>query len=106
MGARQSFFETVYEIVRRIPKGQVAAYGQIACAAGNPRAPRAVGYALHVNPYPGDVPCHRVVNKAGRLAPEFAFGGQDAQRAMLMSEGVFVSEDGYVDMERYACREL
>ena len=55
-----SFYDIVYEQVKRIPKGKVATYGQIALMCGSPRASRAVGYALHFNPYPGVIPCHRV----------------------------------------------
>lgn len=88
------FFEIVYTMVSKIPSGRVATYGQIARMVGNPRASRAVGYALHVNPMPGAVPCHRVVNREGRLAPAFAFGGTDAQRQLLEAEGIAVSEDG------------
>ena len=102
-----NFFETVYEIVKQIPKGKVASYGQIARAAGNPRASRAVGYALRVNPYPGDViPCHRVVNREGRLAPAFAFGGTDAQRRLLEQEGIIVNNEGYVNMDVYQYRTI
>lgn len=96
-----SFYTEVYNIVRQIPEGRVASYGQIALLAGNPRASRAVGYALHSNPLPGVIPCHRVVNRAGRLAPAFAFGGQDEQRRLLEAEGVAVSDDGFVSMELY-----
>ena len=95
-----NFFERVYEAVCRIPKGKVATYGQIAFLAGNPKASRVVGYALHVNPRPGVIPCHRVVNRTGRLAPAFAFGGSDAQRLLLEGEGVEVGENG-VDLKRY-----
>ncbi|MEA5004770.1 MAG: MGMT family protein [Christensenella sp.] len=96
-----NFFGQVYEIVKQIPCGKVASYGQIARLAGNPRASRAVGYALHVNPQPGVVPCHRVVNRQGRLAPAFAFGGTDAQKGLLNAEGVYVNDDGYVDMKQF-----
>ena len=68
--------------------------------AGSPRASRVVGYALHVNPKPGVIPCHRVVNREGRLAPSFAFGGTDAQQRLLEGEGVSV-QDGYVDLKRF-----
>jgi methylated-DNA-protein-cysteine methyltransferase-like protein len=97
-----SFFDEVYQITNRIPYGRVASYGQIARAAGRPRASRIVGCALHVNPMEGVIPCHRVVNRNGRLAPEFAFGGQDAQRRLLENEGITVT-DGHVDMEKYRC---
>lgn len=95
------FCERVYEAVCRIPKGKVASYGQIARICGNPNASRAVGSALHRNPMPGTIPCHRVVNRNGRLAPAFAFGGADAQKILLESEGVFVNEHGHVDMHRF-----
>ena len=95
-----SFYDRVYEAVCRIPKGKVATYGQIAMLAGSPRASRVVGYALHVNPKPGVNPCHRVVNREGRLAPSFAFGGTDAQQRLLEGEGVSV-QDGYVDLRRF-----
>lgn len=96
-----SFYDKVYEKVREIPPGRVATYGGIALALGSPRASRAVGYALHFNPSPGVIPCHRVVNREGRLAPAFAFGGMDEQRRLLEGEGVAVSEDGFVELEKY-----
>ena len=103
----KNFFDRVYDAVRKIPKGCVACYGQIARMCGNPRGARAVGYALHVNPYFGKVPCHRVVNREGRLAPAFAFGGSTVQKEMLEREGVRVYErDGfyYVDLEKVCWR--
>ena len=96
-----SFFEQVYEIIKQIPQGKVVTYGQVAYALGNPRAARQVGYALHVNPKPKVIPCHRVVNRFGRLAPAFAFGGQDVQAQLLRDEGVEVSEEFTVDLSRY-----
>ena len=65
----------IYEAVKKIPKGHVATYGQIAEMAGNPRMSRAVGNALHKNPDPLHIPCFRVVNSKGELAGAFAFGG-------------------------------
>lgn len=99
-----NFFARVYALVQRIPRGRVATYGQIARSCGNARASRAVGYALHVNPLPGKIPCHRVVNREGRLAPGFAFGGEGAQRDLLTAEGVVCEHRGgdyYVDLEKY-----
>ena len=81
-------FEKIYEQVKLIPRGKVATYGQIALLAGNPRWSRVVGYALHVNPDPDSIPCHRVVSKEGRPSPAFAFGGENIQRELLLSEGV------------------
>ena len=68
-------FEKIYKVVKKIPEGKVASYGQVAAAAGNPRWSQVVGYALHVNPEPGVIPCHRVVNRKGEVSVAFAFGG-------------------------------
>lgn len=97
-------FEIIYEQVMKIPAGKVASYGQIALMAGNPRWSRVVGYALHVNPQPGIIPCHRVVTKDGKLADSFAFGGKNVQRDLLLSEGVIFIDDTTVDMGK--CRYI
>lgn len=96
-----SVFEKIYSVVRRIPKGRVATYGQVAFAAGNPRWARVVGYALHVNPDPSFIKCYRVVNRDGRISPAFAFGGENRQKELLKREGVFVNDEGYVDLKKY-----
>jgi len=96
-----SFYNQVYAVVKNIPKGKVATYGQIACLCHSPRASRAVGYALHFNPEPYIIPCHRVVNREGRLAPAFAFGGQEIQKALLEAEDVEVSSEYIVDLKQY-----
>lgn len=93
-------FERIYSVVRRVPKGKVITYGMTAQLAGNSRMARVVGYALHRNPEPMVIPCHRVVNRFGGLAPAFAFGGEMRQRALLEAEGVIFREDGTVDLER------
>ena len=93
-------FNRIYDAVRLIPEGYVATYGQIAKLAGNPHWSRIVGYALHVNPDPENIKCHRVVFKDGALSPAFAFGGCDAQRALLEKEGVSFLENGKVDLEK------
>lgn len=90
----------IYEAVKKIPKGKVATYGQVALLAGNGKMARAVGNALHKNPEPGVIPCHRVVDSKGRLAGEFAFGGSGAQAKLLAEEGVTV-ENGCVDLKKY-----
>jgi len=95
-------FEKIYEVVKTIPEGKVATYGQVALLAGNPRWARVVGYALHVNPEPGNIPCHRVVNREGKVAPGFAFGGEEIQRHMLESEGIVFELDGSIDLEKYS----
>ena len=84
-------FEKVYKVVRKIPKGKVTTYGEIARAIGTKDA-RKVGFALHANSDP-KTPCHRVVNKDGRLAPNFAFDGDKEQRRRLMAEGVSFIEE-------------
>lgn len=94
-------FEKIYEIVKKIPRGKVATYGQIARLAGNAKWSRAVGYALHANPDPNGTPCFRVVNRFGGLAPAFAFGGTDAQARLLRAEGIEVRADNTVDLEKY-----
>lgn len=93
-------FERIYAVVRQIPRGKVSTYGMVAQLAGNSRWARVVGYALHNNPEPGVIPCHRVVDRFGRPAPGFAFGGEGRQREMLEAEGVVFRADGCVDMER------
>lgn len=95
-------FDKIYSIVRTIPEGKVMSYGRVALLAGNPRWSRVVGYALHVNPDPSFIPCHRVVTKDGRVSSSFAFGGSDIQRALLENEGVRFSSDGRVIMEEYS----
>ena len=90
----------IYEAVRRIPRGFVATYADVAEAAGDRRMARAVGNALHKNPDPSTIPCHRVVNARGELAGEYAFGGAWRQAELLREEGVEV-EDGRVSLEKY-----
>lgn len=90
----------IYEAVKTIPKGCVATYSQVAKMAGNEKMSRAVGNALHKNPSPGIIPCHRVVDAKGRLAGAFAFGGESVQAELLESEGVKVV-DGKVDLAKY-----
>lgn len=99
--ADMNFYEQVYEVVRQIPKGRVTTYGRIAMLCGNPRASRAVGFALHVNPEPFVTPCHRVVNRNGFLSGSFAFGGAGVQKQLLEQEGVVVDGDNCVDLEKY-----
>ena len=100
-----AFFESVYNVVSRIPRGKVLSYGDVARMCGYPRMSRQVGWALHVNPRPGEVPCHRVVFADGSLTSGFAFGGKDVQRALLEGEGVRVSDDYKVDMAVFRWEE-
>ena len=101
----KSTFEQIYDVVKQIPKGNVATYGQVAALAGNRRWARVVGYALHANPDPEHIPCHRVVNRMGEVSRAFAFGGGNRQIQLLEAEGVeFV--DGKVDLERFQWKKV
>lgn len=97
------FSEKVFAAVRRVPRGKVATYGQIARMVGSPRSARYVGYALRGNSAPGSgegsVPCHRIVFKDGRICEGYAFGGPDEQRRMLEAEGVAFADDLHVDLK-------
>lgn len=93
-------FYKIYDVVKCIPYGRVATYGQVAELAGNKRWARVVGYALHVNPDPEHIPCYRVVNREGRVSDAFAFGGKNRQIELLEKEGIkFIN--GCVDMEHF-----
>ena len=99
-------FDKVYEAVKLIPRGSVATYGQVAEAIGNRRLSRVVGYALHVNPRPGVIPCHRVVRRDGAVSSAFAFGGANRQVELLQAEGVAFLDETHVDMARHRVRAL
>ena len=90
--ALPAFHQAVLRAARRIPRGQVRTYGQIATQLGKPGAARAVGNALAANPFPLAIPCHRVVRAGGRLG---GFGGGHAlKRALLAREGVYFDPTG------------
>lgn len=92
-------FDEVYKFVKTIPVGKVATYGQVAKELGI-KDTRKVGWALHANKS-NEVPCHRVVNKEGRLAKNFAFDGEVEQQRRLELEGVVFEKDLYVDLAKY-----
>lgn len=93
----------IYEAVKKIPRGKVATYGQVAELAGDKKMARAVGNALHRNPDPEHIPCYRVVNAKGELAGAFAFGGANVQEQLLAADGIMVV-DGRVDLETYGMK--
>lgn len=95
-GQGKGLFQQFYDVVTQIPFGKVATYGQIARLAGHPRAARMVGWALSDVPDGANIPCHRVVNREGGLAP-----GWEDQRSRLEAEGVTFLPDGRVNMERH-----
>jgi methylated-DNA-protein-cysteine methyltransferase related protein len=87
-------YEKVYDLVSKIPRGKVTTYGEIGKALK--MSPRVVGNVLHLNPYGPEVPCHRVVNREGRVAPNYAFGGHDEQKKRLEREGVMFKDDLHI----------
>jgi methylated-DNA-protein-cysteine methyltransferase-like protein len=97
-------YRRIYQVVRRIPRGKVATYGQIAELAGIPRQPRQVGYALHALPRGSEVPWQRVINARGEVSPRSSPGAEQIQRAALESEGVVFDGRGRVDLARYQWR--
>ena len=97
-------YEKIYEVVKSIPKGKVATYGQVATLAGNVNLARTVGNALHANPDNSIIPCHRVVNCKGEVAEFYAFGGPEEQRRLLESEGVIFEKNGRVDLKKYGIK--
>ncbi len=104
MSETNAVFQRIYEVVKRIPQGKVATYGQVALVAGNPRWARVVGYALHCNPDPAIIPCYRVVNREGRVSPSFVFGGENVQVQLLKNDGVSFLDESHVDMEKFCVK--
>ena len=94
----QNFFSQIYSLVKQIPEGRVATYGQIAKILGT-RDARKVGFALHANRDP-TVPCHRVVNREGKLAENFGWGGWREQAKRLQKEGIKVVKNK-VNLKKY-----
>lgn len=98
---QRGFFERVYGLVKRIPRGKVATYGQIASVLGAPRSARVVGWAMHGNPHGPRVPCHRVVQRGGFLSPNYCIEDPGRQRRQLEREGVTFLLRGQIDMRRH-----
>jgi methylated-DNA-protein-cysteine methyltransferase-like protein len=94
------FSQRVYAIVAAIPYGRVTTYGAIAYALGVPRAAREVGWALNVAPEASDLPCHRVVDREGRLSGGWHWGHPDVMAGLLHDEGVPFLEPHRVDLKR------
>lgn len=103
MTGEDNFYQRVYHWTRQIPRGQVTTYGAIAALAGNPMAPRAVGYALRVLPPDSDVPWQRVVNKQGKISPRGVDPAHSIflQRKLLEAEGVAFDSDDRLDFGRF-----
>jgi methylated-DNA-protein-cysteine methyltransferase-like protein len=99
--AGQGTYGAIYAVVRRIPEGRVASYGQVAVLAGLPGHARQVGYALHALPEGSDVPWQRVINARGEVSPRAEPGWEGYQRHLLEEEGVAFDLAGRVDLDRF-----
>lgn len=104
MADSAGFFQKVYALVATIPPGKVMTYGQIAKRLGGFYSGRTVGFAMAAAPAERNLPCHRVVNRQGGMAPGYAFGGAERQRRLLRSEGVRFHRDGSINMEKSLLR--
>ena len=98
---KKNTFEIVYKLVRKVPKGKVATYGQIAHLMGNIKLSRVVGYAMSSCPY-DDVPCHRIVNRFGELSKAFGNKGIEEQKKLLEKEGIKFDKENRIDLLKYA----
>ena len=97
---RVTAYERIYRVVRRVPRGRVATYGQIAELA-KASGPRQVGYALHSLPEGHDLPWHRIINSRGEISLNSGVGGGSLQRALLEAEKVVFDKKGRVDLKRF-----
>lgn len=106
--AREGTHAAIYAVVRKIPAGRVATYGQIARLAGLPRQARLVGYALHAlddtDARGRKVAWQRVVNARGEISARAAIGAEDAQRAVLEDEGIEFDRRGRISLARFQWR--
>jgi methylated-DNA-protein-cysteine methyltransferase-like protein len=94
------FFRRVVMVVKKIPRGKVATYGQIAALAGNPRAARQVAWVLHAASDKEKLPWQRVINREGGISLP-RYGGYELQHAILAKEGVKFDGEDRIDLERY-----
>ncbi len=101
MSARR---EPMLQVVKEIPRGRVATYGQIAELAGFEDQARQVGYALNALPEENDVPWHRVVNVRGEISPRSRGDSHELQRLLLDEEGIEFGPSGRIDLARYRWR--
>jgi methylated-DNA-protein-cysteine methyltransferase related protein len=103
-GGVEGFFKRVYAVVRRIPCGRVATYGQVAALLGNPRAARTVGWALRALPAGSDVPWHRVINGSGTISTSGRGYEAALQAQRLRRESVTIGREGRIALERFRWR--
>jgi methylated-DNA-protein-cysteine methyltransferase-like protein len=93
-------YERIYRVVRRVPRGRVATYGQVAEMA-EASGPRQVGYALHALPEGHDLPWHRIINARGEISLDSGLGGAGLQRALLETEKIVFDAKGHIDLKRF-----
>jgi methylated-DNA-protein-cysteine methyltransferase-like protein len=98
-----SFSERIKQLIKQIPNGKVATYGQIAASAGNPRAARQVAWILHSCSKKDNLPWHRVINSKGRISLPHD-GGYEIQKKLLELEGVVFNEDDLINLDKYIWR--
>lgn len=101
MPAASDSYRRIYRVVRRIPHGRVATYGQVAALAGLGGAARQVGYALAALDGESGLPWQRVINARGEVSPRSEPGWEGLQRRLLEAEGVVFDRRGRIDLERY-----
>jgi len=94
-------YETIYTVVKQIPYGYVATYGQIARLAGLPGHARQVGYALHATPEGQEIPWHRVINAKGEISKRAKPVHEDIQQELLEEEGIEFDEQGRISLPLY-----
>jgi methylated-DNA-protein-cysteine methyltransferase-like protein len=102
-GKRSEFTRRIIDVISSIPFGKVATYGAIAAAAGNPRGARAVVWVLNSSSEREDLPWHRVINSKGGISLKPGYGFE-LQKQLLESERINVSDEGYIDLDRYFWR--
>lgn len=96
----KSFYQRVIDIIKNIPQGKVATYGQIAAYAGNRRAARQVAYILHSSSLKENLPWHRVVNNKGSISLKPGHG-YEIQKRLLKKEGITFKENNCIDLKRF-----
>jgi len=96
-----NFFERVYQVARRIPKGKVTSYGAIANYLGSPKSARMVGWAMNASKNDSSVPAHRVVNRNGMLSGKVHFQGINLMQKLLEKEGLIIKDNQVVDFDKY-----
>ena len=99
----EPFSDRVKRIIKSVPRGKVATYGQVAALAGNIRAARQVAWILHSSSDKHNLPWHRIINSRGGISLK-PLHGFEIQKELLINEGVVFSENGTIDLSRYLWR--